>query len=174
MKKQLDVRGKSQYAADIHPSFRPSACGPVTAYVLLTFNAIIPNEYDVNKLYRLLGGTKIGLSKRRFIHRLRNMLGESWTIKEIDIHDVKKQIDAGYPVAAKFDKWFRFRWFGTYAYDYHWVPVIGYEVVDGELFLIVHDNGGRFRDSQLRHLSYRHNRAVLSFVKIAPKNRQNL
>lgn len=176
MKRTLQVHGKSQYDADIDPTYRPSACGPVTAYVLLHYHKVDMSHLDVNKLYQLLGGTKIGLSKRRLIQRLRHLLGEAWSIQEIDIQNVKAQIDAGFPVAAKFDKWFRFRWFGTYTYHYHWVPVVGYEEVDGDFLLIVHDNGGRLRDSQLRRISYQSNRAIISFVKVAPHHleRKNL
>ena len=83
-----------------------------------------------------------------------------------------RQIDSGRPVAAKFDKWFNFRWRGSYEFDYHWVPVIGYEEKekekDNDIELIIHDNGGRDRPSQVRQVSYKKNKPVLSFVKIEP------
>ena len=35
VKTVLDVTGKSQFEQDIDKRFRPSACGPVTAHVIL-------------------------------------------------------------------------------------------------------------------------------------------
>ncbi|WP_342515221.1 hypothetical protein MKY34_08575 [Sporosarcina sp. FSL K6-1522] len=170
MKKQLNINGKSQYAEDIYEKFRPSACGPVTARVILDQFAPEVCPYDANKLYTMLGSTRIGLSKRRLIGNLRNLLGAGWTVADCTVEEVKRQIDRGYAVAAKFDKWFTFRWRGHYAFDYHWVPVIGYEETDNDVMLIIHDNGGRNRPSQVRQVSYKRNKPVLSFVKIEPKN----
>lgn len=170
MKNMLNLKGKSQYDEDINESLRASACGPVTARVLM--DQISPNAlpYDVNELYKLLGGTKIGLSKRRFICNMREVLGADWTVAECSIDEVIRQIDNGRPVAAKFDKWFSFRWRGSYEFDYHWVPVIGYEEKDHDVELIIHDNGGQNRPSQVRQVSYQRNKSVLSFVKIELKS----
>ncbi|MBO1912267.1 hypothetical protein J4G37_46665, partial [Microvirga sp. 3-52] len=82
------------------------------------------------------------------------------------VNEVIHEIDNGRPVAAKFDKWFTLRWRGKFAFDYHWVPVVGYEKNGNELLLIVHDNGGRNRTSQLRTISYKKNKSILTFVKI--------
>lgn len=169
MRRQLDIQGKSQFDPDIRAAYRPSACGPVTAFIMLNHHFPSLHPYDVNELYRLLGGTKIGLFKWRFIRNMRKLLGTKWIVKECSIAEVKRQIDSGWIVAAKFDKWFNFRWRGGYAYDYHWVPVIGYEEVVNDLLLIIHDNGGRHRPSQIRRVSYHQNRPVLSFVKIEPR-----
>ena len=168
MKKMLNVKGKSQYDEDINEAFRASACGPVTAHILM--DQISPDAcpYNVNELFKLLGGTKIGLTKRRFIGNMRKVLGAEWTVAACSIEEVMRQIDSGRPVAAKFDKWFNFRWQGGYEFDYHWVPVIGYEEKDGDIELIIHDNGSRNRSSQVRQVSYQHNKPVLSFVKIEP------
>ena len=169
MKKLLDVKRKSQYDDDIKESYRPSACGPVTARILM--DQISPDAcpYDVNELFKLLGGTKIGLVKGRFIRNMRKILGDDWTVAECDIEEVKRQIDEERPVAAKFDKWFNFRWRGDFEFDYHWVPVIGYEEKGNDLTLIIHDNGSRNQGSRIRHISYNRNRPILSFVKIEPR-----
>ena len=170
MRKLLKVNGKSQYDEDINESYRPSACGPVTAWVIT--DHIFPDAciYSVNELYKLLGGTKIGLGKGRFIRNMRKVLGSSWFVAECSIEEVKRQIENGRPVAAKFDKWFNFRWFGNYEFDYHWVPVIGYEEIGDDLNLIIHDNGSKNRKSHIRHMSYNRNHPILSFVKIEPIN----
>ena len=55
---------------------------------------------------------------------MRKVLGTDWVVDECDIEEVKKQINSGRPIAAKFDKWFNFRWRGGYEFDYHWVPVM--------------------------------------------------
>ena len=166
MKTVLNVIGKSQFELDIHERFRPSACGPVTAYVILNYH--LPNQllYEVNELYRFLGSTKIGLFTWRFIRNMKKILGKGWTVERCTAKEVIHEIDNGRPVAAKFDKWFTFNWHGKFAFDYHWVPVVGYEKSSGDLFLIVHDNGGRNRASQLRKISYGKNKSILTFVKI--------
>ena len=75
MKIQLDIQGKSQFDPDIRPTYQPSACGPVTAFIMLNHHLPSTSLYDVNELYRLLGGTKIGLFKWRFIRNMRKLLG---------------------------------------------------------------------------------------------------
>ncbi|MCG7345440.1 hypothetical protein MHZ92_14985 [Sporosarcina sp. ACRSL] len=165
--KQVDgFLGKSQYDAEIDKRFQPSACGPVTAFTILRHHRS-DSGTNVNNLYRLLGGTRIGLFKWRFIRNLRKLLGPGWTVEKCGVEDVKSEIDEGRPVAAKFDKWFSFRWFGTFAFDYHWVPVIGYKESDIGLILLIHDNGGRNRESRILEIAYEPNRPIVSFVKIA-------
>jgi len=166
MRKQLNITGKSQYDDDIYEAFRPSACGPVTARVLMDQFPLDACPYNVNELFKLLGGTKIGLLKGRFIRNMRKILGTSWTVDDCKIEEVKRQIDEGRPVAAKFDKWFSFRWFGDFEFNYHWVPVIGYEETTTDFILIIHDNGSKNQASQVRDVSYNQNKSILSFVKI--------
>ncbi|MFJ7935693.1 hypothetical protein [Sporosarcina sp. NPDC096371] len=170
VKKVLNVTGKSQYAEDIKASFRPSACGPVTASIMMEQFPPAACPFDANELYTRLGSTKIGLAKGQFIYNMRKLLGAQWTVGECDSEELMRQIDNGRIVAAKFDKWFNFRWRGTYEFDYHWVPVIGYEEKEDDIELIIHDNGTRNRPSQVRHVSYKRNKPVLSFVKIEPKS----
>ena len=158
--------GKSQFGDDIEERYKASACGPVTAYTILNYHHYDTGHLPVNVLYRLLGGTKIGLFKWRFIRNLRKLLGPSWLIQQCAIDELMLEIDAGRPIAAKFDKWFSFHWFGTFSYDYHWVPVIGYKLSEQDLILIVHDNGGRQRESRIREIPYGPNHNILSFVKI--------
>ncbi|WOV86454.1 hypothetical protein QWT69_11065 [Sporosarcina oncorhynchi] len=158
--------GKSQFGDDIDNRYKTSACGPVTVYTILNYHLYNTGQLPINTLYRLLGGTKIGLFTWRLIRNLRKLLGPSWVVQQCDIDELKLELDAGRPVAAKFDKWFTFHWFGTFSYDYHWVPVIGYKMSNQGLLLIVHDNGGRQRDSRIREIPYEPNRKILSFVQI--------
>lgn len=168
MRKQLNIEGISQYDDTISEALRSSACGPVTARILM--NQFSPDAcpYGINELFKLLGGTKIGLLKRRFIRNMRKILGANWLVDECKLEEVKLQIDEGRVVAAKFDKWLNFRWFGQFEFDYHWVPVIGYEKIDNDIILFIHDNGSRNQASQVRKVSFRQNRPILSFVKIEP------
>lgn len=90
-----------------------------------------------------------------------------------DIERYKAEIDAGRPVALKFDKWFSFRWRMDFAYDYHWVLGIGYEEPEGGSgpVLIVHDNGlrlrgGGYRPGQERSIPYKPNEAVVTMVSL--------
>ena len=168
MKKLINLKSKSQFASDIDKRFQPSACGPVTAYLLLDYH--FPNRWtDVNELYRRLGGTKIGLFTRCFVRNTQKLLGEDWDVARCSIDEVKKQIDTGRPVAAKFDKWFTFKWRGQYSFDYHWVPVIGYEENLNDVTLFIHDNGGRNRPSKVQSIPFNGNKEVLTFIKIEPK-----
>ena len=98
-------KGKSQYDEDINERIRSSACGPVTAHVLMEYISYHACPYDVNELYRRLGGTVVGLSKGRFIRNLRKVLGPDWKVNQCTLEELKRQIDEGRPVAAKFDKW---------------------------------------------------------------------
>lgn len=169
MDKLLNFVGKSQYDQDIDVHFRPSACGPVTAHVIMNNLFINGCPYNVNELYRLLGSTKIGLFKWRFIRNMRKILGPEWIVKQCTINEVKRQIDEGRPVAAKFDRWFSLRWYGKFSFDYHWVPVVGYEQNNrNDLILFIHDNGGKNRSSKIRRIPYKVNQPILSFIKIEP------
>lgn len=170
----LNVDGRSQYSSEVRPEYQNSACGPTTAHVILNYlckdDESIANK-DVNELYKLLGGTKIGLFKWRMIRNLRRLLGNQWNIEECSITEAIQQLRAGNPVAMRFDIYFSGQYFSKNKplFKYHWVPLIGYEIKEDELFLTIHDNGGRNCDSQVRSFKYDDNRKVLSFVKIEPK-----
>ena len=124
---------------------------------------------SINELYVLLGSTKIGLFKWRLISNLQKLLGNNWVVKECEVNEAIDELRAGRPVAQKFDKYFSFNWFLKPKYNYHWVPLIGYEIRGGRLYLKIHDNGGLNRESKVCDVLYEDNRFVLSFVKIAPK-----
>lgn len=167
MHQQLALYGTSQYDASIAPSYRNSACGPTTIYVILNYlNSSAPS---INKLYRQLGGTKIGLFKWRLIHNLRE-LQPTWDIRTCSLKEALQEIDAGRPVAMRFDRYFSLQWQNKKStFAYHWVPLIGYTIKNDTLSLIFHDNGGPQRDSQIRQALYKDNDKVLSFVKITPQ-----
>jgi len=160
-------RGKSQYDPDIDPAQRNSACGPVTAYTMIG-HLLGACPISVSELYRSFGGTRLGLSAGRFIKGASKMLGGGWIVSRCSLEELKEEIKAGRPVAAKFDKWFSFRWFGNYEFAYHWVPIVGYTEEGGDTVLIVHDNGGRGRPSRIRRVSYARNRPILTFVRMTP------
>jgi len=169
MKVQLNVEGISQYHPIVNPQFQNSACGPTTVYVILNYyaNPQSPAQ-DINGLYQILGGTKIGLFRWRLIKNLRKLLGSTWHIERCTLTESLKELEAGRPVAMKFDKYFTFHWSSKPTFKYHWVPLIGYEIHNNELYLLVHDNGGRNRESQIRKVRYADNYKILSFVKIEP------
>lgn len=167
MRRQLPVQGKSQYDISISPAYQNSACGPTTIHVILRYLDVATPT--VNQLYKILGGTKIGLFKWRLIRNLRKIL-PTWDVRTCTLKEALQEIDAGRPVAMRFDRYFSMQWFDKKsAYAYHWVPLIGYEIQNDELWLIFHDNGGRNRQSEIRKTLYHENEKVLHFVKIAPK-----
>ncbi|QCR33416.1 C39 family peptidase [Lysinibacillus sp. SGAir0095] len=168
MKVQLNVQGISQYNKDISPRYQNSACGPTTVFVILNYHNY-QQAKNINDLYKLLGGTKIGLFRWRLIKNLRKLLGPKWNVSRCTLAESLKELEAGRPVAMKFDKHFTFQWLAKPTFNYHWVPLIGYLIQDDELYLILHDNGGRNRESQIRKVRFADNHKVLSFVKIEPK-----
>ena len=168
MKIQLPVQGISQYDSSIDSSYQASACGPVTAYVLL--NYLLPNAspFQPNDLYSKLGGTRIGLFTHRFVRNLRKLLGPNWQIERCSLHTALHELKNGRPVALKFDKYFSLQWNKKSTFAYHWVPLIGYEIENDELVLIIHDNGGRNRESKIRKVSYAQNASILTFIRVTP------
>ncbi|WP_342598746.1 C39 family peptidase [Psychrobacillus sp. FSL H8-0483] len=168
MKIQLPVQGYSQYNASILSNYQASACGPVTAYVLLNFLFPYTNAYHPNELYSKLGGTRIGLFTYRLVRNMRKLLGPDWLIEKCSLKSALDELKNDRPLALKFDKYFTFKWNKKFTFSYHWVPLIGYELDEGELFLIVHDNGGRNRESSIRKIRYADNASILTFVKVAP------
>lgn len=171
MARFIEVKGKSQHDNDIHPAYRASACGPVTAFVLLRHLFPADQAPNINELYRQLGGTRVGLPASRFARKLNHLLGKDWHVKVCTIEEAIHQLNEGRPVALKFDKWFRLKWRGRFSFDYHWVVLVGYEYIEESLHLLVHDNGGRNRPSTVRSVPYHMNESILTFVKIEPLKR---
>ncbi|MFA1642908.1 hypothetical protein AB5N96_08585 [Chryseomicrobium imtechense] len=166
MKTVLPFSGMSQYDDSVAPELRSSACGPVTAHLLLK-HAGLP-AYSVDELYQSLRGTRIGLFTFRFVKFLNKLLPSDWRAEKCTLQEALNEIKKGRPVAVKFDKYFSFQFRSETSFSYHWVPMTGFVVNDGELFLLVHDNGGRGRESKLRRIPYGPNHKIVTFVKIAP------
>ena len=171
MRVQLNVKGSSQYDQSIEANLQSSACGPVTAWTIVRH--WMPNTpYNANELYRLLGSTRIGLFTWRLVRNLRKILGPAWDIRTCSFDEAKEELLHGRPVACKFDRYFTFHWFRNYEFSYHWVPLIGFEETENGLELILHDNGGRNRESKIRKVPYDRNKEILTFVKIRPVDMQ--
>lgn len=171
MKKLIAFQGLSQHDEAIYKKYRASACGPVTAAAILQFHEEV--DVGVNQLYRLLGATPIGLFTWRLISNFHKVAGTRYEAKKVrHIEEVKEELLAGRPLAMKFDRYFTFHWFSTFAYSYHWVPLIGFKQETDDLLLYIHDNGQKNRPSKMRTVSYKENQKVLTFVKIKPKGRQ--
>lgn len=168
MKVQITIEGMSQYSPSINPSYQNSACGPTTIYVILNYFLKGRNVQTVNELYEILGGTKIGLFQWRLIKNLKKYLGSQWIVERCTLKEALHQLESKKPVAMKFDQYFTFQWKSEPTFKYHWVPLIGYEIINDRLYLIVHDNGGKHRESEIRKIPYGPNYKVVSFVKIEP------
>lgn len=170
MKVLLPFEAMSQYAESIPKAQRPSACGPVTAASILHYHeGIAPG---IQQLYKALGTTALGLSAFFLIRRLRQLTNPRYHIARVrSLDEVKKELQSGYPLALKFDRYFSLRWRKNYTFAYHWVPLVGYEEMPDDLILYVHDNGQKNRPSKLRAVSYRENRDILTFVQITPASK---
>lgn len=173
-----------------------SACGPATMAALAEYwhshqgRRFVPGvrhfgsrAAQINYIYTHHGGTPWGMSARSFARGLRAYITQasppeydhSTTLKISLFNDIARyraEIDAGRPVALKFDKWFSLRWRGRYAYDYHWVLGIGYEQEqDGSCTLLVHDNGvrhpgGGYTPGKERRISYAANKRIITMVSL--------
>ena len=166
----INFKGMSQYSEEVKPGYQNSACGPTTVHVILNYLFEDPTvSKDVNILYEMLGGTKIGLFKWRLIKNLQRYLGPKWNVASCTLYEAIHQLDEGRPVAMKFDCYFSLQWKAKPEFKYHWVPLIGYEIKNDELYLILHDNGGRTKNNKIRVVRYADNHKVLSFVKIEPR-----
>lgn len=169
MKVLLPFEGMSQYDLAIDDKLQGSACGPVTAAAIHRFHE--KSELAVNTVYKLLGATSIGLFTWRLMRNFRKLAGSDYRLEKTrSISEVKQELVEGRPLAMKFDRYFTFRWFSKPMFNYHWVPVIGFEEKDGDVILYFHDNGKRNRPSKIRTVSYMSHRSYLSFVKIIPIN----
>lgn len=166
MKKMLSIEGMSQYHESIDPAYHASACGPVTAFIIA--RELGHTEWSVNDFYRNLKGTRIGLFTYRMIRYMQRILGPSYEVKRCSLKEALAEIDQGRVVAMKFDKYFSFKWFGTFSFAYHWVPLIGYQLEQDQLYLYVHDNGGRNRISRVRKIPYGPNHEIVTFVRFTP------
>lgn len=168
MKILMPFEGMSQYDLAIDSKIRGSACGPVTAAAIHRFHE--NSELAVNSVYKLLGTTSIGLFTWRLMRNFRKLAGNDYRLEKTrSISEVKQELLAGRPLAMKFDRYFTFHWFSKPMFNYHWVPVIGFEEKDGDVFFYFHDNGKRNRPSKIRTVSYASQRSYLSFVKIIPQ-----
>ncbi|NQX46790.1 C39 family peptidase [Paenibacillus tritici] len=173
-----------------------SACGPATMAALLEYwhshkgRVFVPGfrhfgskAAHINYIYTHHGGTPWGMSVRSLVRGLRAYIRQAAPPGEDrnrrvkvsvfnDIGRYRAEIDAARPVALKFDKWFSFRWRGSYVYDYHWVLGIGYEdQADGSCTLVVHDNGvrhpgGAYTPGRERQISYTANTSILTMVSL--------
>jgi hypothetical protein len=167
VKALIPFESLSQYEASIDKQLRGSACGPATAAAILKHHE--KNSYGINELYSQLGSTRIGLFAWRLIKNLRKLAGSRYTIQKVRaLDEVKSELLAGRPLAMKFDRYFSFHWFSKPAYNYHWVPLVGFEEQPNDLTLYFYDNGQKNRPSKLRTVSYAANRNVLTFIKIVP------
>lgn len=168
-----------------------SACGPASIAVITEYwsqrgwNTAggmgrfgSKSEY-LNYLYRYCGGTPWGMPAWKLMRGLRNCLrngeaGQAAVRRLSGFGDYKAEIEAGRPVAVKFDKWSSFRWRGNYAFDYHWTVGVGYrESAEGGQWLIVQDNGTRIRGGGYRGsreclIDYQANLPVLTLIGVKP------
>jgi len=192
---RLVVEPYSQWEAGVaSPS---SACGPATMAALVEYwntrqqQSFIHGQSHfhskaahINYIYSNHGGTPWGMSVKGFMKGLKAYIrsspapGDNGDRRLLlssfnDFKRYKEEIDAGRPVAVKFDKWFSFRWKEGYAYDYHWVIGTGYEQAadGGGETLIILDNGvrtpdGSYTPSKERRIDYSLNKDILTMVSM--------
>lgn len=168
MRIQLPLVGQSQYAPSILEKYRNSACGPTTVFVILRYLSLQEEHKSINELYQLLGCTPIGLFSHDLTRNLRKLLSPSYDVRKCSVDDALNEINEGRPVILKFDRYFSLHFFTKGDFDYHYVPMIGFEKKKDDLILIIHDNGSPYQDSQIREISYHKNRAILRFFKLIP------
>ncbi|KAA9000945.1 hypothetical protein F4V43_13930 [Paenibacillus spiritus] len=191
--RRLNLAPLSQWEAGVS---RPaSACGPAAMAALADYWAglALPGSgaaesapARINHMYERYGGRPWGMSAGGLVRGLRRYWkrhapegARVFLAVFRDFERYREEIDAGRPVAVKFDRWSALRWRGDYAFDYHWTVGIGYEVEGKNRFLLLHDNGGRKRSGEAvpgreRRIAYEANRPVLTMVSLridTPENR---
>ena len=167
MKILIPFNGMSQYDPEIDAKWQGSACGPVTAAAILRHHE--KKDWNAGELYGALGTTRIGLFTWRLVRKFNKLTAGRYRIEKIrSVEEAKKELAAGRPLAMKFDRWFSFNWFSKPLFNYHWVPLIGFEEQEDDLILYFHDNGKRNRPSRMQAVSYEKNKKFLTFVKIVP------
>ncbi|HSI67187.1 MAG TPA: hypothetical protein VK947_07210 [Planococcus sp. (in: firmicutes)] len=167
MKVIIPFQGLSNNEAAIDENKRKSSCGPLTASAILKHHE--KKVYPINDLYRLLGTTPIGLFTWRLVRRWRRIAGSNYEVKKVrSIEEVKNELMAGRPLALKFDRYFSFQWFAKPLFNYHWVPLIGFNEEKDDLQLYIHDNSKKNRPSKIRAVSYKKHQKLLTFVKFKP------
>ncbi|MFF2019619.1 C39 family peptidase [Paenibacillus sp. NPDC058177] len=192
---RLNIEPYSQWEQGV--SSPGSACGPATMAAILEYWSrhmdltgvpVLGKQHfgsraaQINHLYSCYGGRPWGMSVRGFVKGIRAFLhaeagdngqgqlsAQSYVFRDWETY--KAEINAGRPVAIKFDKWTSLRWRGQYLYDYHWVVGIGYEEPYGSNTpsLIVHDNGSRYKDGATTpggecRVDYQTNRDIITMV----------
>lgn len=199
MRLRLAAEPFSQYESGVGSP--GSACGPATMAALSEYWRVrgfgrLPGAAAgsskaglINYMYNRYGGRPWGMGARRLARGLDKLINEAGYGPEgggaasifNNFERYRREIEAGRPVAVKFDRWLKLRWRGQYAFDYHWVLGIGWQEAaeGGRPSLIVQDNGGRTPGGlalpgRERTIDYESNRPVLTMVSFCPPNLNSL
>lgn len=192
--KKVSIQPYTQWETGIRSP--ASACGPAAIAGLIGFwEDRLSEQGDrafrrlptdsaeaVNRMYAACFGTPLGMGVSVLAFGLRRQLnarlqeggrpGRAVTQRLSGFEAYRAEIDAGRPVAVKFDKWFSMRWRERPVFDYHWTVGCGYRIEDdGTECLIVHDAGTRYVDgayakSRERRIPYASHRGVLTMVAL--------
>lgn len=165
-KRMIKLKAKSQYDASVNERYQSSACGPTAVEAILQH--YLKQPVAINYLYKALGTTPIGLFTWRMIRRLKHLLGPNWQITRVTKQKALAAIDAGEPIALKFDRYFTPFFFKKARYNYHWTVLVNYAIEEGRLQLFVQDLGTRSRESRIEKIDYLDNAHALTFVHIKP------
>lgn len=160
------LKAKHQHDQNVNPNYRSSACGPTAVATILDYYRM-PN-ISINKLYKALHCTPIGLPSRFLIHFSKKILSSRWHIEHIKLFQALYEIQNNRPVLLKFDRYFSpYFWRKSY-FSYHWTVLVGYEWRKDSLQLIVEDLGTPSRTSRRHSIPFQPNEHALTFVKFAP------
>lgn len=178
--RKLTIETFDQYASGVNHS--NSACGPTTMAAISEywrtngFGLLPSTTYygskaaTINHFYSEHGGTIVGMSVAGVKNGLVAHNGDfyrSATASTITTGyaTYRSEINAGRPVAVKFDT--KFTFFEPdrdYAYDYHWTVGKGYAYDNFDSMIIINDNTGT---SQEHYIDFPTNQPILSLVSFS-------
>ncbi|GEK33802.1 hypothetical protein [Kurthia sibirica] len=155
-----------QYDAAIQKNRRSSACGPTAVASIMAF---YDGHYPpIDELYQSLFCTAIGLSSTMLLRRAKQALGESWHSAKIGVVEMLSDLSFDLPVLAKFDRYSTLQFWRRPYFAYHWVVVVGYELLEHTLHLIVEDLGTPNGASTLHRIPFRDNAHALTLIRLQP------
>lgn len=159
----LFLIARHQHDSEVTPKYRNSACGPTAVATILDYYRM-PNT-SINKLYKALHCTPIGLPSRFLIHFSKKILSSRWQIQRIKLFQALHEIQNNRPVLLKFDRYFTpYFWRKSY-FSYHWTVLVGYEWQKDSLQLIIEDLGTPSRRSRRHSIPFKPNEHALTFVQ---------
>lgn len=158
-----------QYESHILPTLQPSACGPTVVASILRYYE--QHSFSINRLYKKLHCTRLGLPSLFLLYFLPKIIGPNWIVEKTNLLQALEELKQQRVVALKFDRYFNRKFWRKPYFSYHWTVLVDYDFTAEGLYLIVEDLGTPNRPSNRQRVLYETNMHALTFIKLHPKQR---